>query len=104
MGSRPSAPLVSIITVGEMLAFARRNGWGARKLDALQHLAGNLVVVDIGREPILRAYADLDTHLKKSGSSAGVEVPLYSFQAFGAMMGFDWVAEFDRRYRDGGAK
>jgi hypothetical protein len=29
-------------------------------------------------------------------------VPLYDFQAFSRLMGFDWVSEFDRRYRDGG--
>jgi 2-methylisocitrate lyase-like PEP mutase family enzyme len=39
------------------------------------------------------------TRLKERGSSADIDVPLYSFKAFGAMMGFDWVAEFDRKYR-----
>jgi hypothetical protein len=28
-----------------------------------------------------------------------MDVPLYSFKEFGAMMGFDWVAELDRKYR-----
>ncbi|HYC43995.1 MAG TPA: isocitrate lyase/PEP mutase family protein [Burkholderiales bacterium] len=37
--------------------------------------------------------------LKERRSSADIDVPLYSFQKFGAMMGFDWVAEFDRKYR-----
>lgn len=54
-----------------MLAFAQRNGWGARKLEALRQLAGNLVVVDVSREPILNAYAELDTHLKRSGTPMG---------------------------------
>ena len=39
------------------------------------------------------------TRLKERGSSAGVGVPLYPFNAFGEMMGFGWVAEFDRKYR-----
>ena len=39
------------------------------------------------------------SRLKEHGSSAGMDVPLYSFKEFGAMMGFDWVAEFDRKYR-----
>jgi 2-methylisocitrate lyase-like PEP mutase family enzyme len=39
------------------------------------------------------------TRLKARGSSAAIDVPLYPFQAFGEMMGFGWVAEFDRKYR-----
>ena len=44
-----------------------------------------------------RAYAGL----KATGSSVGIEVPLYPFKDFSALMGFDWVAEFDRKHRDG---
>lgn len=69
--SRPFTPWTSIVTVGEMLAFAQRNGWGSRKLDALKQLAGNLVVIDINRHPILNAYAELDTHLKRVGTPIG---------------------------------
>jgi 2-methylisocitrate lyase-like PEP mutase family enzyme len=29
-------------------------------------------------------------------------VALYDFQKFSALMGFDWVSEFERQYRDGG--
>src|SRR5687768_12042265 len=32
------------------------------------------------------------SRLKERGSSANIDVPLYSFQKFGSMMGFDWVA------------
>jgi len=39
-------------------------------------------------------------HLLKTGSSAGNPAPLYDFKKFSALMGFDWVAEFDRKYRD----
>jgi 2-methylisocitrate lyase-like PEP mutase family enzyme len=42
-----------------------------------------------------KAYAGL----KERGSSVGLDVPLYPFGDFSALMGFDWVAEFDRRYR-----
>lgn len=31
-----------------------------------------------------------------------VSVPLYDFKAFSALMGFDWVSEFERRYREEG--
>jgi 2,3-dimethylmalate lyase len=38
------------------------------------------------------------THLKQNGSSIGADVPLYKFNAFSALMGFDAVAEFDKTY------
>ena len=41
-----------------------------------------------------RAYADL-----KTGKPASVA--LYDFKKFSELMGFDWVAEFDRRHGDG---
>jgi len=44
-----------------------------------------------------RAYAGL----KAAGSSVGIDVPLYPFKDFSALMGFDGVAEFDRNHRDG---
>ncbi len=44
---------------------------------------------------ILSAYQEL----KSKGSSAALETPLYPFQEFSTLMGFDWVAEFDRKYR-----
>lgn len=40
-----------------------------------------------------RVYTDLKA--KKAES-----VPLYDFKKFSALMGFDWVAEFDKRWRD----
>ena len=40
-----------------------------------------------------RVYTDLKG--KKAES-----VPLYDFKKFSALMGFDWVAEFDQRWRD----
>lgn len=39
--------------------------------------------------------------LKRSGTSQSLPVPLYDFKRFSALMGFDDVAEFDRRYRGG---
>jgi 2-methylisocitrate lyase-like PEP mutase family enzyme len=44
-----------------------------------------------------KAYAGL----KATGSSVGSDVPLYPFKDFSALMGFDGVAEFDRKHRDG---
>ena len=43
-----------------------------------------------------RAYRSLKAH----GSSTELDVPLYPFKQFGEMMGFTWVDDFDRKYRD----
>lgn len=40
------------------------------------------------------------TDLKQAGSSTRISVPLYDFKKFSALMGFDRIAEFERRYRD----
>ena len=42
-----------------------------------------------------QVYADLKA--RKPASA-----PLYDFKRFSALMGFDWVAEFERKYRDAG--
>jgi len=39
--------------------------------------------------------------LQAAGSSKEMPVPLYDFKRFSALMGFDDVAEFDRRWRSG---
>lgn len=37
--------------------------------------------------------------LKANGTSAGLNVPLYDFKKMSSLMGFDWVADFDSKYR-----
>jgi tRNA(fMet)-specific endonuclease VapC len=69
--SRALTPSISAVTVGELLAFAERNDWGQRKRESLQQLIGNLIVVDVRRPGVLRTYAALDTHLKRSGTPMG---------------------------------
>lgn len=38
------------------------------------------------------------TGLKEKRSSVGLDVPLYDFQSFSKLMGFDAIAEFDKKY------
>lgn len=38
------------------------------------------------------------TELKGAGSSTRISAPLYDFKKFSALMGFDRIADFDRRY------
>jgi 2,3-dimethylmalate lyase len=44
---------------------------------------------------IERAYGEL----KAAGSTDRLATPMYDFKKMSALMGFDWVAEFDKRYR-----
>ncbi len=39
-------------------------------------------------------------NLLKTGSSLDNPAPLYNFEKFSQLMGFDWVSEFERKYRD----
>lgn len=54
------SPLISIVTHGEVLVLARRNGWGANKLNALQQALDSLVTVDINHPDVLDAYVEID--------------------------------------------
>jgi predicted nucleic acid-binding protein len=71
LSGRREVPLLSVISVGELLAFARNASWGGRKEARLHEILANLVIVDIQREPVLNAYADLSAHLKAAGRPIG---------------------------------
>jgi tRNA(fMet)-specific endonuclease VapC len=55
---RPDRPLISIITVGELFAFARRRSWGGAKQDQLRRIVEQLVVVDVRNTAVLEKYSD----------------------------------------------
>ena len=46
--------------------------------------------------------AALETAYAELKEQKPASVRLYDFNAFSALMGFGWVSEFDKRYRDGG--
>jgi 2-methylisocitrate lyase-like PEP mutase family enzyme len=94
IGRTFDAPLVANMVEGgrtPLLDAATLQGLGYRLaiFPALGFLAAGAVLE--------KAYAGL----KATGSSVGIDVPLYPFKDFSALMGFDWVAEFDRTHRDG---
>jgi 2-methylisocitrate lyase-like PEP mutase family enzyme len=43
-----------------------------------------------------QAFAQVYGQFSDQGSSQGLTVPLHDFQKFSQLMGFDWVAQFDR--------
>jgi predicted nucleic acid-binding protein len=64
---RPDRPLISVVTVGETLGFAKQNAWGAERVDLLRSLLGELVIVDINDREILERYAELQGESRKNG-------------------------------------
>ena len=65
--TRPQRPLVSIITMGEALAFAKRLSWGPQKAAALEALIREVVIIDISDE-VLSSYAEIDFFLRRTGN------------------------------------
>jgi len=94
IGSTFDVPLVANMVEGGRTpildaATLQKLGYRLAIFPALGFLAAGAVLE--------KAYAGL----KAAGSSVGIDVPLYPFKDFSALMGFDWVAEFDRKHRDG---
>jgi len=94
IGSTFDVPLVANMVEGGRTpildaATLQKLGYRLAIFPALGFLAAGAVLE--------KAYAGL----KATGSSVGIDVPLYPFKDFSALMGFDWVAEFDRKHRDG---
>jgi tRNA(fMet)-specific endonuclease VapC len=64
--ARADKPLISVVTVGEALGFARQRNWGEKKVESLRDLLRELVVVDINSSEILDRYSEIRA-LDKSG-------------------------------------
>ena len=45
------------------------------------------------------AFERVYSSLKLNGSTQGCDMPLYDFNKFSGVMGFEWVTEFDERYK-----
>jgi len=69
--ARPERPLISVVSVGEALAFARRLSWGPERTTRLEAYLRELVVVDINNGAVLRKYADIHTFLVRQGRAVG---------------------------------
>lgn len=60
---------MSVVTLGEALAFARQRNWGADRIARLRDLTRELVPVNISAQPVLDRYAEIDTFMKRSGKA-----------------------------------
>ena len=63
--------VISVVTVGEMLALVRKFAWGMTKSTQLQKVLEQVVWVDINNPAILDAYAELDDSSQRAGSKMG---------------------------------
>lgn len=64
-------PIISVVSVGEMLSLARQFGWGGKKTAEIVKLVENLVVEDIHTPEILAAYAEIDHASRNAGRKMG---------------------------------
>jgi len=63
--------MICVVTVGEMLALARKFGWGTTKLDKLRRMLDQLVWIDISNPQLLDAYAEIDQFSETKGRKMG---------------------------------
>jgi predicted nucleic acid-binding protein len=68
--SAKQRPLISVVTHGETRVLAHRNGWGRRKMEALDNALNNLVTVDINHPAVLDAYVEIDLFSQKHPKGA----------------------------------
>jgi len=68
---RPDKPLISIVSVGECLAIARRNKWGEKRLSTLHDQLASLAVVELGQTGVVDAYASIWATTRAAGTPMG---------------------------------
>jgi predicted nucleic acid-binding protein len=63
-------PLISIVSHGEAMTMAERNGWGEKKRKSLASVLDSMVTLDLNDPAILRGYVLVDqTNLKVRGGA-----------------------------------
>ena len=63
----PYRPLVCVVTLGEIWAFARWRQWGERQTQQLKTFLENVVPIDISHSSIIEAYAEIQNHARQKG-------------------------------------
>ncbi|MCC7435385.1 MAG: PIN domain-containing protein [Methanoregulaceae archaeon] len=65
------APTISIVSRGEIMAFAAHKHWGAAKLKVLETLLDRCVVIPIDDDDLVEIYAELAEHSIRNGRNVG---------------------------------
>ena len=60
--SQKEDPVISIVSVAEILALAGDNNWGERKLKLVQKLIDRLVIVEIRYDELVRNYVHIERY------------------------------------------
>jgi tRNA(fMet)-specific endonuclease VapC len=68
---RSERPLISVVTVGEVLTIAKKHCWPSDKLGRLDEHLRNVVVLDLNVKGILEKYADIHVFLEGQGRKLG---------------------------------
>lgn len=64
---RPDRPLISVVTVGECLSLVRQFHWGPAKIEAMEALLRELVIVAIDSRPVLERFGELHAWTRSAG-------------------------------------
>jgi tRNA(fMet)-specific endonuclease VapC len=66
LSSQETTSFISVVTMGEILSFAKQRKWGFAKLQLLEDLFRELIILDINSddEQLLEVYAEIDTWSK----------------------------------------
>ena len=67
----PDAPLISVVTVGEIRAFAAESGWGAGKLQTLEDLLGYAIAIPIPFANVIENYVEVSEFSRRAGRVLG---------------------------------
>jgi tRNA(fMet)-specific endonuclease VapC len=65
------APIISIVTEGEIRTLALRHDWGVVKLAELQRLLNSMTIVPLPYRNVIDAYARIDHHCVRNGLTVG---------------------------------
>jgi len=65
--SRDETPLISFVTLGELLALAEKWGWGEEKRRKIFELPQSFVMADIRTRSVLERYAELSVRWERAG-------------------------------------
>lgn len=68
---RADRPLISIVTIGECLSLVRQFKWGTQRIEALEALLRELVIVPIDSRPVLDRFGEFHSWTKSIGRTLG---------------------------------
>jgi predicted nucleic acid-binding protein len=64
-------PLISVVSVGEILSLAKKLRWGEKIVSEMDRLLREFIRIDINDEKLLQAYAELDHLSEAAGRTMG---------------------------------